>query len=214
MTGTIETFQTKNGSIVVEGTEIRINENATIEDWKLFGKSIKKTESGIQWILGAWWNYGHKKWSSDAEEIIKELGYSRNTLKKNGYIYNAVTSLRRRNSLSFRHHEDVAALSPEKQDHYLDKAEKEKLSSTKLRAVIREVERPETEKKESKKKTKKTKTKKEKAYGLTEKRVEQIKVMVGHIVELMSVSMLTLIPQSCVIGELKKVQEELNKFKF
>ena len=197
----IESFQTDNNSIVVEGTVVTVNENATLEDWKVFGEKLKKAETGIQWILGAWWNHGHKKYNRDAEEFIKELGYKKKTLRNYGYIYKSVKVSCRRDTLSFRHHESVAVLSPEKQVFYLNKAEKEGLGSDSLRAVIRKAEKPETKEKQE-----------PQVYTATNKRLAPIKKIIDHLIEMIDQPSKTLIPQSLIHRELLILKEAINKF--
>jgi len=194
----IESFQTGNNSIVVEGTVVKVNENATLDDWKSFGEKIKKAENGIQWILGAWWNYGHEKWSSVADEFVGELGYRRATLHNYGSIYKRVTSSRRREFLSFRHHEDVAALPPAKQVYYLEKAEKEGLSSDNLREVIRKAERPEL--KEEPVRTR---------HYITEIRLTALLERVEGMAKQMNVQANSALPGSWLRGEIKEVLKVL-----
>lgn len=200
MNNIAKTFRTENNSIVAEGTTIRVNPNATLEDWKSFGEMLKKAENHVQWYLGYWWNYGHKKWSRDAEEFINELGYKRSTVQKYGQIYNAVKPGIRIPHLTFRHHQNVAPLPPEKQEFYLNKAAKEGLSSPKLREVIRQAERPSEQKKESTPK-----------HYLTEKRLTALKEHLDKIIELLNVKVGIHAPIKHVRFELGQLKEELNK---
>jgi len=162
--------------IALNGAKIIIKENATFEEWIEYGHKLKKVESGIQWLLGYWWNYGHEKWDGKAIEVAKKIGYSIQTCRHYGYVDRHVTSFSRLNDVSFSHHLEVAALKPEKQRYYLEKARDEKLSREKLRSIIQ---------KETGYKKKETKSE---THRLTLKRYDEIMAMVEEIIKMLNVT--------------------------
>lgn len=196
-----KTFRTENNSIVAVGTIIKVDEKVTLEDWKSFGQILKKADNKVQWYLGFWWNYGHKKWSRDAEDFIRNLGYTRSTLQKYGQICNAIKPGTRVPLLSFRHHRQVAFLSDEKQEYYLKKAKIEELSSNKLREIIRQAERP-SEPKAA-----------EKIHRLTSNRHKEIMDKINEIARLLNVTMSAHVPVTLLkqkVNELKDYVSNIN----
>lgn len=188
-------------NITINGMEVIVKPAATLDDWKDFGRKLKKIENHLQWHLGFWWNYGHEKWNGDAEEFAKELGYSVNTLKQYGYAERQVTLYNRLDDVSFSHHIEVAALSPKKQTLYLDKARDEGLSRDKLRKIIRQAERPEA-----------PETLEQIRYAATEKRLATVKEIIDSIIKMMDKPIKTLIPQTMVQAELLRLKTEIDKF--
>jgi len=132
----------KTEHIVAQGTIVKCDGNIGQQEWEDFGRKLVMAEKFIQWYLGYWWNYGHKKWSREADEFIKQLGYKRETLMVYGSVYNSVKSLIRIKDLSFKHHQLIAPLEDSKQRKYLKQAVDEHLSVATLRKVIRKAENP------------------------------------------------------------------------
>ncbi len=109
----IEVIKTEH--IVAQSTIVKCAGEISFEEWQEFGLKAIGAEKFVQWYLGAWWNFGHKKWSRDAEEFIKKIGYKRSTLALYGSVYNSVKPLIRIKGLTFRHHQTVAPLEEPEQ---------------------------------------------------------------------------------------------------
>lgn len=140
MTEKVEVIRTEH--IIAQNTVVKSADGATLEEWQDFGLKLAAAEKYVQWYLGYWWNYGHKKWNRKAEEFIEKLGYERHTLETYGWVYNALKPSIRVEDLKFNHHRLVAPLSEPKQITYLKQANNENLSIAALRKVIRKGENP------------------------------------------------------------------------
>jgi len=70
-------------------------------------------------------------------QALERTEYEEQTLKGFRYVADKVETLRRRNNLEFGHHREVAPLTPEEQDKWLDIAEEEGLSVHHLRNKIK-----------------------------------------------------------------------------
>lgn len=67
----------------------------------------------------------------------KITGYDAQTLMNMVYVASRFPISRRRENLSWSHHETLAALEPEEQDHWLDEARKHRWSVSDLRVMLR-----------------------------------------------------------------------------
>jgi len=123
--------------IIARNTIIKFNDEVSFEEWQEFGLKAIYAEKYIQWYLGAWWNYGHKKWSREAEEFIEKIGYKKHSLKVYGWIYNAVKSSIRMDDLSFNHHQIVAPLEESEQIKWLCQAKDNNWTVAEFRKQIK-----------------------------------------------------------------------------
>lgn len=82
-------------------------------------------ESSVQFWIGDWLNYGHRAYERGKyEKALEKLDLEYGTLANLGYVAKQVESSRRREKLSFGHHQTVAPLDPPEQKDWLGKAEK------------------------------------------------------------------------------------------
>ena len=105
----------------------------TFEEWKELGNCLRKVEKGIQFWLGDWLNYGERKWGEMYSQALEETDYKEQTLMNFKYVADKVQFSRRRENLSWSHHEEVASLEPERQDKWLDIAKTENSSGVQMK---------------------------------------------------------------------------------
>lgn len=88
------------------------------EDWKKAGSFLVDLDQAKQWWLGDWWN--SCKWG-DGQKACEELGVDYENARKCGSIAKVFKLLRRRNNLSFSHHQEVCSIKEiEMQDKLLN----------------------------------------------------------------------------------------------
>src|SRR5437879_4902955 len=119
----------------------------SMESWAAEGRQIEKDGRASQWRIADWIAAGEqqfKKKSYPAAQAI--FGLSRQTLYNLVSTARAFLISRRRETLSFRHHDEVRALPPEKQDELLDRAEREGLTVAALRKAAKLFKPPEEKK--------------------------------------------------------------------
>ena len=107
----------------------------SFKQWEEVGKFIKRSHEAVQFWRGDWLNYGEdhfEDWSQyfDEEEIASE------TLRKEKWVSKKIPVGRRRTTLSWSHHAEVADLEPEEQEEMFNVAEENKLSVHRFRKVV------------------------------------------------------------------------------
>lgn len=109
----------------------------TFEQWCECGRTLDKIESGSAWWRGDWWNAGVPY--GDRVEAIRtddSDGISHGRYRNCGVIAKEFNVSRRRDTLEFKHHEIVAALSRQQQKKWLDLAERQEWSANQMKAAI------------------------------------------------------------------------------
>lgn len=128
-------------------------EGFTMNEWKKTGMTIKMLAKGAQWWVGDWLNFGEARYGEKYSQYINDIGLAYGTLANYQSIGGKFVPGRRREELSFGHHESVLALeNPDQQDEFLEKAVQESWTREQLRAAIREFNRPADAGPESKRK--------------------------------------------------------------
>jgi len=118
-----------------------IKESINKEQWDQIGIVLKTMEKSIQFWIGDWLRFGEKKWGEMYKEAEEITGLAYDTLASIKSVSGSVESCRRRQDLSFSHHEEVASLEPEQQEIMLDKAEQENLSVREIREEVKKIKR-------------------------------------------------------------------------
>jgi hypothetical protein len=90
-----------------------------------------------QWGIGDWILYGNAKFGERYTRAATITGYDAQTLMNMVYVASKFEISRRREALSWSHHESVAALDREEQERWLDLAAAERLSVADLRVEVR-----------------------------------------------------------------------------
>jgi N6-adenosine-specific RNA methylase IME4 len=117
-------------------TSWKLPAQLSFDDWLECGRALDKIESGSAWWRGDWWNAGERY--GPRVEAIAESDTSHQRFRNCGWVCNAFDVSRRRDTLTFYHHEVVASESRGTQEKWLDRAEKEKWSASKLLAAMRQ----------------------------------------------------------------------------
>jgi hypothetical protein len=89
------------------------------------------------WWLGDWIRYGDVKFGQKYSRAAKITGYDTQTLMNMVYVASRFEISRRRENLSWSHHETVASLESDEQDRWLDQAIEHKMSVADLRLELR-----------------------------------------------------------------------------
>jgi hypothetical protein len=113
------------------------DKNIPAEQWQAAGRALGKARSAVLWWLADWWAFGEHAYGERTEALATScIDQSVKTLRNYGCVARAVTTSRRRDILSFTHHAEVAGLEADLQTDWLNKAEREGLSSHALREAI------------------------------------------------------------------------------
>lgn len=116
--------------------------NLSQDQWMQVGDTIRFFERGVMWWLGDWWNYGERAYgemaSQAAQDAIRDrTGYDYDTVRAAGWVASRIEPVRRRTSLSWSHHREVASMDINDQDYWLNAAEQHGWGRNDLRAAIR-----------------------------------------------------------------------------
>jgi hypothetical protein len=115
---------------------LRLRPKLPFEEWREIGVQIGAFGKAYQWALGDWWFYGEWEYGSMYEEAMEVTDLTYQALADLKYVAGRFEFSRRRESLSISHHREVAALSQEEQDRWLDAAVENGWSVHKLRAAL------------------------------------------------------------------------------
>lgn len=121
----------------VEPTGVKIVGKPTIDQWERFGQALAVVDGAVHWWVGDWAGYGEKRFGEKYEEAVKKTGFAYGTIANDVYVAKRFDPSRRRENLSFAHHQEVAKLLPKRQDELLDAAEKNGWSAKALRREVK-----------------------------------------------------------------------------
>lgn len=106
-------------------------------EWANAGRRIGEVGRCIQWLLGDWIAYGNAKFGERYALAGKITGYDTQTLMNMVYVASRFPVSRRREKLSWSHHETLASMTLDEQDRWLDQATTHRWSVADLRTMVR-----------------------------------------------------------------------------
>jgi hypothetical protein len=130
-------FQAGRGHVIVPRTGVQFTRLLPFESWVTIGKQLSAVVTSSAWCLGDWLIYGQQVYESRYREAVKQTGLDYQTLRNYAWVARRFELSRRRNTLSFGHHAEVAALSEPEQDFWLRKAEEFGWSTGQIRREVR-----------------------------------------------------------------------------
>lgn len=107
------------------------------QEWAVVGRRMGGLGRCIQWLLGDWIIYGNERFGERYSRASKITGYDTQTLMNMVYVASHFPISRRRERLSWSHHETLASLASDEQDYWLDQAARHRWSVADLRAMLR-----------------------------------------------------------------------------
>lgn len=112
-------------------------EDLALDEWARDGRRLGLLTRSSPWWLGDWIRYGNTRFGEKYSRASAITGYDRQTLMNMVYVASRYEISRRRENLSWSHHETLASLEPTEQDGWLGRAIEQKLSVADLRVGIR-----------------------------------------------------------------------------
>jgi hypothetical protein len=109
--------------------------------WTATGHRLGAIGRCSQWWLGDWIRYGNARFGERYSRASKITGYDTQTLMNMVYVASRFPFSRRRETLSWSHHEAVASLEADDQERWLTLAEEKRLSVSDLRVELRTARR-------------------------------------------------------------------------
>lgn len=124
--------------VMITGVGLRIPENLSYEAWERAGHQLSGIVNSSLWCLGDWLVYGKKTYTDRYMRAIRAVGLQYQTLRNYAWVSRRFEWHRRRQQLTFQHHAEVASMPVEKQDKWLDEAERQQWTTKQLRAHIKD----------------------------------------------------------------------------
>jgi hypothetical protein len=112
-------------------------EGLTFEEWEQIGRGIMRLHGASKWWLGDWLLYGEGAYGEQYSQALSSTDYRYQTLVNAASVSRRVESYRRRENLSWSHHEVVAKCEPSEQVEWLRQAEEKDWTVHDLRDAIR-----------------------------------------------------------------------------
>lgn len=118
-------------------TALELPRGLTYEAWSELGSRLSCIASTSAWWLGDWLTYGESRFPDRYKQAIEETQLDYQTLRNYSWVARKFCQSRRRDTLSFQHHAEVASLVKQEQDIWLDRAERFSWSRNTLRSYLR-----------------------------------------------------------------------------
>jgi hypothetical protein len=125
------------GHVVVPRIGLVFPHQLPFEAWLGVGAQLAAVAASSAWCLGDWLAYGQAAYGSRYREAVERTGLDYQTLRNYAWVAGRFELSRRRDSLSFGHHAEVAALPGPEQDFWLRKAEQFGWPVRRLRREVR-----------------------------------------------------------------------------
>jgi hypothetical protein len=116
-------------------TSLVLPEDLDKEAWLSVGRSLREISSGFMWWLGDWIRFANEKWGEKYDAAIS-LGFAYQTALNAVSVAKKFEFSRRRENLSWGHHEAVAYLEEPFADAFLDDAIAHQWSQKELRKQV------------------------------------------------------------------------------
>jgi hypothetical protein len=111
---------TASDNSVTAAADLDLPENLSFSEWSDLGRRLLKAHTRTQWQLGEWWLRG-RRFDSRRESLLEEWGVQRHTVENYAWVCNVFRDIsRRREQLSFGHHEAVAKMGADEAGQLLD----------------------------------------------------------------------------------------------
>jgi hypothetical protein len=123
--------------VMITRVGLRIPAGLSYEGWEHAGQRLADVMDSSAWCLGDWIVHGESQYADRYRRAVEAVGLEYQTIRNYAWVARRFEINRRRCTLSFQHHAEVARFSDEDQDLWLGRAETLKWSRNELRRNIR-----------------------------------------------------------------------------
>ncbi|MFI9366126.1 LmbU family transcriptional regulator [Kitasatospora sp. NPDC053057] len=127
----------RRGEVLTTRVGLQMPSDLSFDAWQRAGGQLAGVVDSSSWWLGDWLVFGKDHYSDRYQLGIRTAGLKYQTLRNYAWVSRRFDFQRRRDSLTFQHHAEVASLPIEKQEMWLDRAEQKGWSTKQLRNSIR-----------------------------------------------------------------------------
>ena len=117
---------------------LELPQRLPFDRWQYVGSQLYLIADTSAWWLGDWLVFGQDHYAGRYHEAIQRTGLDYQTLRNYAWVARKFSVSRRRETLSFGHHAEVASLPEPEQDYWLRQAEHYQWSRNFLRRQLRE----------------------------------------------------------------------------
>jgi hypothetical protein len=122
---------------MMSATGLQLPRQLPFERWLGIGKQLSDVCTSAAWCLGDWLVFGEQAYAGRYRQAIERTSLDYQTLRHYAWVARRFAMSRRRDTLSFGHHAEVAALPEAEQDFWLCKAEEHRWPVKHLRRQVR-----------------------------------------------------------------------------
>ena len=119
---------------------LTFNEEMTFEEWEGIGLQLQLMHGSVGFWIADWYLFGERKYG-EAKAMAASLDMDYGTFRDYLWVARTIELSRRRDNVSFTSHKEIASAPKDKQDDLLDKADKENLSKTEVRGLVKDAQR-------------------------------------------------------------------------
>jgi hypothetical protein len=119
-----------------EQFELVIMQDLELDEYEVLLRTLGSMAKGHQWWIGDALEYGEGRYGPDVFQVAGEAGLEEHTLVNYRWVASRVAPSRRRDDLSYTHHEAVARLDESQQEAMLETAATEKWSTREMREAV------------------------------------------------------------------------------
>jgi len=140
-------IETISASGVQEGARVtphglQIPEGISFNNWSAMGRKLLGLANACAWSLGDWVIYGEQAYGQRYKLALDTTALDYQTLRNYAWVARRFDLSRRRDTLSFQHHAEVASLAEPEQELWLTRAERARWSRNELRRRVQATRRP------------------------------------------------------------------------
>jgi len=122
---------------LLTGTAWMMHGQLSLRDWLGYGRRLGTIGRSVNWWIGDWLRYGNTRYGERYARASRATGYDSQSLMNMVYVASRFAPQRRRDSLSWSHHSELAALDEPEQERWLALAATHRMSVHSLRLELR-----------------------------------------------------------------------------
>lgn len=126
-------------------TSLTLPQNLSLEGWARVGETLGNIHRASRFWIGDWLTFGEDTYHEKVAQSMDVTGLEFETLANIASVCRRVPASRRRESLTFGHHTEVASQEPDRQETLLAEAEEQGWSVRALREAIQGPSEPRPE---------------------------------------------------------------------
>jgi len=123
--------------VMLSGSGLQLPTQLRFERWLGIGRQLSAVSTSTAWCLGDWLAFGERTYPGRYRQAIEQTSLDYQTLRNYAWVARRFALSRRRDTLSFGHHAEVAALAEPEQNFWLRKAEQHQWPVKRLRTEVR-----------------------------------------------------------------------------